>query len=288
MLIQLVEAAHDERGGGNYAYGQPGDQTGDEVRLRNATEGEFTLLLRYPDAAMRRRFAEDALEIAMNDHYGYAQYGATTLGGRLGIHEVMKTFDRFKDVDIDCNCDCSSLVGEDLRHNGLSVSLYMRTATEREELAKLGFKEVPYSLENCRLGDICWRNGHTAIIVRAPEGDDEEDEMSFQATLKSSTATQKWANGSGKLRPLPYITVTSLGFRPRTIICQQQGEVLVLSQYVRDQLEDGGYIYVSDRTVGGQCGIAAGSKAYYFNPDASALKIPVEYPNRDYIVKIYA
>lgn len=119
---------------------------------------------------------------------------------------------------------------------------------------------------------------------------EDVEEKSFQALLRSSSSSSKWANGSGKLRPLPYITVTKkeLGFTPRTIVCQEQGEVLVLSQYVLDQIEDGGYIYVSDRTVGGQCGIAAGSKAYYFNPDASTLKIPVEKPNTNYIVKIYS
>lgn len=120
--------------------------------------------------------------------------------------------------------------------------------------------------------------------------EDEPDEGKFEATLRSSTAKARYANGSGKIRNLPYVIVTrkELGFQPRTIICQEQREVLCLSQYVRDQLEDGGYIFVSDRDMGAQCGVAAGSKPYYFNPDADTLKIPVERPDRDYIVKIYS
>ena len=119
--------------------------------------------------------------------------------------------------------------------------------------------------------------------------EDNPTEGKFEATLRSSTAKARYANGSGKLRNLPYVTVTrkEIGFQPRTIICQEQGEVLRLSQYVREQLEDGGYIYVSDRVMGAQCGVAVGSIAYYFNPDADTLKIPVEMANADYIVKIY-
>lgn len=285
MLIQLVEAAHDERGGGNYAYGEPGDQTGAEVRLRNATEGEFTLILRYPDLAMRKKFAEDALEIAMNDHIGYAQYGYTELGGRYGLHEVMKTFDRFKDIATDCNCDCSSLVGEVLRHNGLNCGLYMRTATERSELGKLGFVEVEYSLANCRIGDCLWRNGHTAFIVKAPEGEDEE--MSYQATLTSSRDYKKWSTGAGPLtRECPYISVSksALGFTPNVIVVQQEGEVLANTQWVRGASE---HIYCANYENNAYAGIAVGSAKGYFNPDSVDIQIPVRFPSQKYIVKIY-
>lgn len=119
--------------------------------------------------------------------------------------------------------------------------------------------------------------------------EDKPAEGKFEATLRSSTAKARYANGSGKIRNCPYITVTreELGFAPRTIICQEQGEVLRLSQYVREQMEDGGYIYVSDRVMGAQCGVAAGKKPFYFDPDADKLKIPVERPDAWYIVKIY-
>ena len=285
MLIQLVEAAHDERGGGNYAYGEPGDQTGAEVRLRNAVESEFTLLLRYPDLAMRKRFAEDALEIAMNDHIGYAQYGYTTLGGRYGLHEVMKTFDRFKDITTDCNCDCSSLVGEVLRHNGLNCGLYMRTATERDELQKLGFSEIQYSLENCRIGDVCWRNGHTAIIVKAPEG--EEDKMKYEATMKSTTGSITWSTGAGpKTRNCAYLEVSraQLGFEPNAILVQMKGEILANTQWIRGQA----HAYVANYENNAYAGVAVGKTTTYFNPDADTIRIPVRFPNVDYIVKIYS
>lgn len=285
MLIQLVEAAHDERGGGNYAYGQPGDQTGAEVRLRNATEGDFTLLLRYPDLNLRKQFASDALEIAMNDHIGYAQYGYTELGGRYGLHEVMKVFDRFKDITTDCNCDCSSLVGEVLRHNGLDCGLYMRTATERSELAKLGFYEVEYSLDNCRIGDIAWKNGHTACIVRAPEG--EEEEMSYQATLTSSRDYKKWSTGAGVLsRECPYISVSrnALGFQPNVIVVQQEGEILANTQWIRGA---SAHIYCANYENDAYAGIAVGTAKGYFNPDSIDIQIPVRFPSRKYIVKIY-
>ena len=287
MLIQLVEAAHDERGGGNYAYGQPGDQTGAEVRLRNANEGEFVLLLRYPNLSMRKRFADDALQIAMNDHIGYAQYGKDTLGGRYGIHECMKVFDRFADITTDCNCDCSSMTSAYLQHCGLAVSMYMRTATERSELAKFGFKEVPYSLDNARIGDICWRDGHTATIVRAPEGDDEEDEMVYSATLESSRDYKKWSTGAGVLtRDCPYISVSrsTLGFKPNVIVVQQEDECLANTQWIRGQA----HMYVANYMNDAHAGVAVGSAKGYFNPDSVDIQIPVRFPSRKYIVKIYS
>lgn len=287
MLIQLVEAAHDERGGGNYAYGQPGDQTGAEVRLRNANDGEFELILRYPDRQMSKRFAEDAIEIAMNDHIGYAQYGYTELGGRYGLHEVMKVFNRFSDITTDCNCDCSSLVGEVLRQNGLDCGLYMRTATERAELQRLGFSEVPYSLKNARLGDILWRNGHTAVIVRAPEQDPvpQEDEM-YQNTLKSTSGTIVWSTGAGpKTRSLPYIEIkrSAIGFEPNTICVQQVGEILANSQWMRGQA----HIYVANYENNAYAGVAVGKQATFFDPDADTIRIPVRFADKPYFVRIY-
>lgn len=285
MLIQLVEAAHDERGGGNYAYGQPGDQTGAEVRLRNANEGEFVYLLRYPDLVMRKRFAEDAIEIALNNHIGYAQYGKDTLGGRYGIHEAMKVFDRFKDITTDCNCDCSSMTSAYLQHCGLAVSMYMRTATQRAELAKFGFKEMPYSLENARIGDICWREGHTATIVRAPEEDSQEEEM-YLATLTSSKDEKVWSTGAGpKSRKTPYLTVrkTDFNFVPSVILCQQVGEILANTQWMRGQA----HAYVANYENNATAGVAVGKAATYFNPDADVIYIPVRFPSKEYYVRIY-
>lgn len=287
MLIQLVEAAHDERGGGNYAYGIPGDQTGAEVRLRNAVEGEFTSLLRYPNKTMAKHFAEDALEIAMNDHIGYAQYGYDTLGGRYGLHEVMKAVDRFQDIKTDCNCDCSSLVGEVLRHNGLNCGLYMRTATERNELANLGFIEVPYTLDEARLGDVCWREGHTAIIVRAPEQSDKGEDMNYSVVVKSSKDQKKWSTGAGPLtRECPYVTVrkSDIGFTPNVICIQQVGEILANSQWMRGQA----HIYVANYENNAYAGVAAGKAKGYFNPDAETIIIPVRFPEKEYLVKVYS
>ena len=208
------------------------------MRIRNAKEEEFTLLLRYPDKEMRRRFANDAIAIAMNDHIGYAQYGKDTLGGRYGIHECMKVFDRFADITTDCNCDCSSMTSAYLQHNGIAVSIYMRTATERAELAKFGFTEIPYSLDNARIGDICWRDGHTATIVRAPEDAPEEEDMAYSATLESSRDYKKWSTGAGVLtRECPYISVSrnTIGFKPNVIVIQQEGECLANFQWIRGQ-----------------------------------------------------
>ena len=94
-MINIAEAASDERGA--LAYGQKGDQTGNEVRFRqlNGTEtgsGAFTKMLRYPDASLRRQFARCNMEIVDNPNIGYGQYGDPNdkYAGRYGLYWRMQ------------------------------------------------------------------------------------------------------------------------------------------------------------------------------------------------------
>ena len=290
--MKIAEAASDERGA--LAFGKKGDQKGgEEVRIRTMTGTEtgsagFEKILRYPDTAVRIAIASDALEIALNDHYGYAQYGAEgdPYAGRYGIWTVMHEpgFKSFAKVQVDCNCDCSQLVSCALNNNGIKCSQYMRTATEIRELTALGFEELPYSAGSCLRGDVVWRNGHTAIVVDAPIG--EGGELMYSAKKTSSAEIRLWASGAGpKTRKAPYIKVkrSEIGFVPNVIVIQQLGEVLSLSQYIRGQA----HMYVSNEENDAKAGVAVGKYASYFNPDAAELVIPVRYPEREYIVRIY-
>ena len=285
--MKITEAASDERGA--LAHGKRGDQTGNEVRIRemNGTEtgnATFTLILRYPSAAMRQKFAKDGLEIANNNFIGYAQYGPAEdpYAGRYGLHEAMKQFDRFAEVTIACNVDCSAKVGEILRHNGLNVNLYMRTANEVAELTKLGFEQIPFDVNKCVAGDILWRQGHTAVCV---EGKKEKDKM-YSATLTSSASMKKWASGAGpNTRDAAYLSIkkSTIGFKPGIIVAQQQGEILANSQWMRGQ----SHIYVANFQNDATAGVAVGAAAGYFNPDADVLYIPVRFTNQKYLVRIY-
>lgn len=294
MACWIVEAAHDERGGGNYAYGKKGDQTGDEVRRRMLTGREpagdqFSLILRYPNQEIRRKLASDAEEIADNSCFGYAQYGdpGDPYAGRYGIHYAMQEVKEFRKVTIPCNCDCSSLVGEACRHNGLAVSLYMRTANEISELSKVGFVQVPFSVGACVRGDVLWKNGHTAIVIEG-DGKDEGGEKVYKAIKRSSEKTALWSTGKGPLtREAPYIILkrSEIGFTPNVIVCQQQGEILSLVQWMREQNE--GFLFCSNHENNAAAGVAVGRAKGYFNPDLEEIRIPVRFPNVDYIVRVY-
>lgn len=293
-MVFCAEAASDETG--SLAYGQPGDQKqqrgdpaeNEEVRIREIAYGDFSLILRYPDKETAKKIAEDAREIALNPNVGYAQYGddKNNYAGRYGLWYAMHGVARFADIDIPCNCDCSALVADVLIHNGISCSRYMRTASEREELKKLGFEEIPYSLDDCEVGDVLWRQGHTAIVIEVREVNNEGDGMSYQVTLRSSTVQQTWATGAGpNSRRTSYVTVkrSELGFEPSVIIAQQVGEVLANTQWIRGQ----SHCYCANFENNATAGIAVGKYSGYFDPDANTIKIPVRFAGKDYLVKIY-
>ena len=131
-MLLLVEAAHDENG--KLSYGQPGDQTGDEVRLREVSDKEsFTYYFRCPDKTAAKAMAKDAIDVAGNNHVGYAQYGANNLSSRYGLYYAMKTFSGkvdFSKLTIYCNVDCSALISDLLNNNGYKASVYMSTSSE--------------------------------------------------------------------------------------------------------------------------------------------------------------
>ena len=108
----------------------------------------------------------------------------------------------------------------------------------------------------------------------------------FKAVMRSTPGTIVWSTGGGpKTRQLPYIELTrkQIGFEPETICVQQQGEILANSQWMRGQA----YIYVASFENDAYAGVAVGSQVSYFNPDADTIRIPVRFPDREYIVRIY-
>lgn len=281
-MILLAEASHDERGA--LAYGQKGDQTTEEVWIREIREGEFNYVFRYPDKALCFKFADDAREIALNDHIGYAQYGKDddNYAGRYGLWYAMHGADRFSEIDVPCNVDCSAMVADILIHNGINCSRYMRTANQRTEMKKLGFAELPFARNALNIGDILWRNGHTAVCIE----NNEEEEKVYSRMIRSSVVTKKWSTGAGPLtRPCPYISIkkSELGFKPQVIVCQQMGEILANSQWIRGQA----HLYCANFQNDATAGIAVGTAAGYFNPDSSTIQIPVRFVDKDYEVKIY-
>lgn len=116
--------------------------------------------------------------------------------------------------------------------------------------------------------------------------EDDPDEGKFEAVLRSTPGKIVWSTGAGpKTRNCPYIELTrkQIGFEPETICVQQQGEILANSQWMRGQA----YIYVASFENDAYAGVAVGTQVSYFNPDADTIRIPVRFPDREYIVHIY-
>ena len=123
------------------------------------------------------------------------------------------------------------------------------------------------------------------VLRYTAEGD--EYTPCYEAVLESSRDYKKWSTGAGVLtRDCPYISVKrkTLGFAPNVIVVQQEGEVLSNTQWIRGASD---HIYVANYENNAYAGIAVGSARGYFDPDSVDIQIPVRFPSRKYIVKIY-
>ena len=178
--VYLGEAAYDERGA--LAYGQPGDQTGMEVRitdLYDSTTKPWKLVFRAKNQEVRDKLALAMTQACNNNNIGYAQYGdgTTPYKDRYGLRYAIDNdtpSHTIPDVKVPCNCDCSSLVAQCCRAAGIDVPSTMRTAIEKQVLMATGqFDELTYSKTMTFLpGDILWAQGHTAIITSVNKGPD--------------------------------------------------------------------------------------------------------------------
>lgn len=109
----------------------------------------------------------------------------------------------------------------------------------------------------------------------------------FEATLTSTPGTILWSTGAGpKTRQASYIEVTreQIGFVPNVIVVQQDDEPLANTQWIRGQA----HLYCANFENNAYAGIAVGTAATYFNPDADTIRIPVRFPGKEYLVRIYA
>ena len=176
----LVEAAHDERG--SLAYGEPGDQTGYEVRIidfYNDANRPWTKVFRAKQQDVLDKLALAMTQACNNNNIGYAQYGdgTTPYKDRYGLRYAIDNdtpSHTIPDVTVPCNCDCSSLVAQCCRAAGIDVPSTMRTAIEEQILMSTGyFDELQFKSESQLVkGDIMWRQGHTAIITSISKGPD--------------------------------------------------------------------------------------------------------------------
>ena len=214
-MLRLGEAAYDERG--QVAYGEPGDQTGLEVRqleFYNDVNRPWVKVFRAKDKDEQRKIGQAMREACENPNIGYAQYGdgSTPYKDRYGLRYAIDNDTPthiIPDVKVPCNVDCSALVAQCCRAAGIDVPSTMRTATQEQILMPTGhFDELDYS-DGMELlvGDIMWRNGHTAAVTEigyspTPKWVGKAVKACKVYTLPSTTSTplKQWpALGVGNL-----------------------------------------------------------------------------------------
>ena len=119
----------------------------EEIKAQHMSYAETT-------ATLAERLAED-------DSHGYSQ------NNRYGDGTTVTENVSGKDYELHGkDYDCSSLVGEVLKAQGLipeDTDLF--TWNEDKTLTDAGFEKMPYDPDNVQRGDILYREGHTGVAI---------------------------------------------------------------------------------------------------------------------------
>lgn len=140
MATRVSNCGKDEYGG--WHGGRAGDQTGGEYHVIDWYNFRQTIVLRHPNAKVRKLIAEMAVAAANNNHIGYDQYERLTFWNQL-----KKVGYNPANIRVDCEADCSSSTAAivkaagyrlgDQRLQNVSADLY--TGNERAILQAAGF-----------------------------------------------------------------------------------------------------------------------------------------------------
>lgn len=176
MIVYIGNAVCDENG--KARGGQPGNQTGKELRIQAwYKNSKGWIVLRPKDRSVAEKIAWDCKAACDNMAIGYNQSKRNTL-----YNEAKQVgFDCSK-VTVPCECDCSSLVRVCLWYAGIDVKNF-NTASEKNVLSVTGkfdiLTDTKYTTSSLYLkqGDILVTatKGHTAIVLNDGERADRED-----------------------------------------------------------------------------------------------------------------
>lgn len=159
MAIKYIVAARIDENG-KAVGGVAGDQTGKEVMVQTlSSSGNWTYILRPPTGGVDK-MVKEAYNAAANNKIGYDQNQRTT----LYTYAKAAGWDLSK-ITAACECDCSALIAVLACCAGYSVSKDIYTGNEIKALTNVGFTKKTYSESALKVGDVLWRNGHTAIYV---------------------------------------------------------------------------------------------------------------------------
>lgn len=168
-MIQVISASIGENG--SIHGGEPGDQTGAEVYVRNWYSKPWNLMLRYPDINIARAAATAGYMIANSNLAGYNQDERNTL------YRALKRYNFNVSAYIasgeKTNCDCSSFVYAcyavvlpSIRYDGDAPS----TSEMRQVYTSWGFTAYTQSMyltspDHLLIGDLLVSEGRHTVIA---------------------------------------------------------------------------------------------------------------------------
>ena len=168
MALLIGQACSNERG--EILNGTKGDQTGREVRINSFADGQvWQKIFRCKDRAKAKLIAQYMADACRNDKIGY-DTGST----RYSCWDEAMKVGSTKGITKPCNTDCSQLMCICVNLAGIPVSKYLWTAIEDELLMSTGqfiriTDQAMLRGNGLQVGDILWRDGHTAVVVEADE-----------------------------------------------------------------------------------------------------------------------
>lgn len=152
--------------------GKPGDQTGKEGRFqawyKTGSNGKgWQDVFRAKDKDIRKKIAQNMIELVENPHIGYNQDRRLTLE-----KEAKKVNYDFKKITVDCDTDCSQATAECIIGAGIPINPDMYTGNEKQLIEKTGqfktYDQKSYidSDQKLKVGDILFKIGHSAVVVK--------------------------------------------------------------------------------------------------------------------------
>lgn len=151
--------------------GEPGDQSKEEVYLRNWYNGSWSAVLRHKNPEVAAKMVKACHDICSNEYIGYD----SSVAHRNTLYdEALKVNFDFTKITTPCSCDCSSFIQVCAIAAGVNVpyganAMTTRTMVERlmstGEFIKYITSDYTRSEELLKSGDILHRVGHTAMVT---------------------------------------------------------------------------------------------------------------------------
>lgn len=187
--MRIVNAGHDEKG--EYTGGIAGDQTGNEIYIRNFYIRPWDVVARAIDPYLGNMIANIALCLALLPQVGYDQ------GERLALWKQCEAINwdvtRLPTIEF-CECDCSSMIPVILKFCDVEIPPSVTTSTLVYYLSKTGKFEffrndILTDGERLKRGDILINEVHHCAIA-VDDGQRSSSIVDYEAIVCVDTYLQ--------------------------------------------------------------------------------------------------